>query len=64
MKAALECIAFVMILLLAGAADGLMDIGMGCFIAVSGGTAILAGVLVLIAEQLPDKPRRKRRRYI
>lgn len=42
----MSCIAMVLILLLAGAADGLMDIGMGCFAGVSAAVLAVAGLLI------------------
>lgn len=43
----MTCLAMILILLLAGAADGLMDIGMGCFAGVSAAVLAVAGLLVL-----------------
>ena len=43
----MTCLAMILILLLAGAADGLMDIGMGCFAGVSAAVLALAGLLIL-----------------
>lgn len=42
----MTCLAMVLILLLAGAADGLMDIGMGWFLGVSAAVLALAGLLI------------------
>ena len=43
----MSCLAMVLILLLAGAADGLMDIGIGWFLGVSAAVLAVSGVLLL-----------------
>lgn len=43
----MSCLAMVLILLLAGAADGLMDIGTGCFIATGAIVMVIAALLIL-----------------
>lgn len=50
MKAFLQGLAFLMILLLAGFADGLMEIGMKCFILTSVITVSAAGLFALLGR--------------
>ena len=50
MRAFLQGLAFLMILLLAGFADGLMDISMKCFVLTSVITVSAAGLFALLGR--------------